>query len=173
MTTGGVALYALQLAKALGARVAITSSSETKLARVREMGADYAINYSERPDWAVALLEATGGRGADVVVDTIGFGAFSQTLAATAVEGRIGTLGALSGSPQDKADFDQGVLIGKNVSVKGIASGHRGMIEKALGVMAEHRIEMVIDRTFAFDEAPVAYRHLLSGTHMGKVLVRL
>ncbi|MFN3989497.1 MAG: zinc-dependent alcohol dehydrogenase family protein [Erythrobacter sp.] len=171
--TGGVALYTLALAKALGAQVAITSSSEDKLARVRAMGADFAINYRKRPDWASALLEATSGRGADVVVDTIGFGAFGQTLAATAVEGRIGTLGALSGSPQDKADFDQGALIGKNITIKGIASGHRGMIASALGVMAEHGIAMVIDRIFAFDDAPAAYRHLLSGAHMGKVLVRL
>ncbi|MCX9146424.1 zinc-dependent alcohol dehydrogenase family protein [Erythrobacter sp. WG] len=171
--TGGVALYSLQLAKALGATVAITSSSEAKLARVRDMGADYTVNYRERPDWAAALLEATGGRGADVVVDTIGFAQFGQTLAATGVEGRIGTLGALSGSPQDRPDFDQGALIGKNVTVKGIASGHRGMIEAALGVMAEHGIAMVIDRSFAFEEAPAAYRHLLSGAHLGKVLVRV
>lgn len=171
--TGGVALYTLQLAKALGATVAITSSSEAKLARVREMGADYTVNYRERPDWAAALMEATGGRGADVVVDTIGFGQFGQTLAATAAEGRIATLGALSGSPQDRPDFDQGALIGKNVTVKGIASGHRGMIAAALGVMAEHGIAMVIDRSFAFEDAPAAYRHLLSGAHMGKVLVRV
>jgi len=171
--TGGVALYTLQLAKALGAAVAITSSREDKLARVRALGADFAINYRARPDWAAALLEATGGRGADVVVDTIGFSQFAQTLAATAVEGRIATLGALSGSPQDKADFDQGALIGKNVTVKGIASGHRGMIASALEVMAEHQIAMVIDRIFAFDEAPAAYRHLLSCAHMGKVLVQI
>ena len=171
--TGGVALYTLQLAKALGATVAITSSSEAKLARVRAMGADYTVNYRDRPDWAAALLEATGGRGADVVVDTIGFGQFGQTLAATAVEGRIATLGALSGSPQDRPDFDQGALIGKNVTVKGIASGHRGMIEAALGVTVERGIAMVIDRSFAFADAPAAYRHLLSGAHMGKVLVRV
>lgn len=171
--TGGVALYTLQLAKALGAEVAITSSREDKLARVRAMGADFAINYRARTDWATAVLEATGGRGADVVVDTIGFSQFGQTLGVTAVEGRIATLGALSGSPQDKADFDQGALIGKNVTVKGIASGHRGMIASALEIMAEHRIAMVIDGIFAFEEAPAAYRHLLSGAHMGKVLVRI
>jgi NADPH:quinone reductase-like Zn-dependent oxidoreductase len=89
------------------------------------------------------------------------------------VEGRIATLGALSGTPQDRPNFDQGALIGKNVIVKGIASGHRGMIATALDVMVEHDIAMVIDRTFAFEEAPAAYRHLLSGAHMGKVLVRV
>jgi len=173
MGSGGVALFTLQLAKALGAKVAITSSNPAKLARLTAMGADYAINYAERPDWAAALLEATGGRGADVVVDTIGFAAFGQTLTATAPEGRIATLGALAGSPQDRPDFDQGALIAKNVSIKGIASGHRGMIASALEAMARHGIAMVIDRTFAFAEAPAAYRHLQAGAHMGKVLVRL
>ena len=171
--TGGVALYTLQLAKALGAKVAITSSSEDKLARVRALGADVVINYAARPDWAAAVLEANGGRGADVVVDTIGFAQFGQTIAAAAVEGRIGTLGALAGSPKDRPDFDQGALIAKNVTIKGIASGHRGMIAAALEVMADHRIAMVIDRVFAFHEAPAAYRHLLSGAHIGKVLVRI
>ncbi len=169
--TGGVAIFALQLAKALGADVAITSSSDEKLARAREMGADFTVNYREREDWAAALLEATGGRGADVVVDTIGFGEFGRTVAATAVEGRIGTIGALSGSPQDSPDFDQGSLIGKNITIKGIASGHRGMLESALGVVAEHGIAIPIDRRFSFDDAPAAYAHLESGAHMGKVLI--
>lgn len=171
--TGGVAIYALQLAKALGAAFAITSSSDEKLARARAIGADFTINYRERPDWGAALLEATGGRGADIVVDTIGFGDFEQTLAATAPEGRIGTLGALSGSPQDKADFAQGPILGKNITIKGITSGHRGMFEAALKVMAERGVETLVDATFAFSDAPEAYRHLESGSHMGKVMLRV
>lgn len=170
--TGGVAVYALLLAKALGATFAITSSSDDKLARARDMGADFTVNYRDRPDWGAALLEATGGRGADIVVDTIGFGDFEQTLAATAPEGRIGTLGALSGSPQDKADFAQGPILGKNITIKGITSGHRGMFEAALHVMAERGVETLVDASFAFGDAPDAYRHLESGAHMGKVMVR-
>lgn len=171
--TGGVSIFALQLAKALGAQFAITSSSEEKLAKVREMGADYTVNYRDRPDWAAALLEATGGRGADIVVDTLGFPALGQTVAATGVEGRIGTLGALSGSPQDSASASQGEIIGKNITIKGIASGDRGMLEAALSVMGEHGIAMLVDREFAFDEAPSAFRHLDSGAHMGKVMIRV
>jgi len=171
--TGGVAVFALQLAKALGAEFAITSSSDDKLARAREMGADYTVNYRERPDWGAALTEATGGRGADIVVDTLGFGAFEQTLAATAPEGRIGTLGALSGSPQDKADFAQGPILGKNITIKGITSGHRGMFAAALAAMAEHGVETLVDADFAFEDAPAAYRHLEAGAHMGKVMVRV
>ena len=171
--TGGVAIYALQLAKALGAAFAITSSSDAKLARARGMGADFTVNYSQRPDWGAALLEATGGRGADIVVDTIGFGDFDQTLAATAPGGRIGTLGALSGSPQDKGDFAQGPILGKNITIKGITSGHRGMFEAALKAMAERGVETLVDASFAFEDAPDAYRHLESGAHMGKVMLRV
>lgn len=171
--TGGVAVYALQLAKALGAEFAITSSSDEKLARAREMGADYTVNYRERSDWGTAMMEATGGRGADIVVDTLGFGEFAQTLEATGIEGRIGTLGALSGSPQDTADFAQGPVLGKNITIKGITSGHRGMFEDALAAMAAHGVETLVDAEFAFADAPDAYRHLEAGAHMGKVMVRV
>lgn len=171
--TGGVSIFSLQLAKALGCDFAITSSSEEKLAKAREMGADFLVNYRERPDWGAALLEATGGRGADVVVDTIGFGDFANTLAATGVNGRIGTLGALSGSPQDAPEFGQGDLIGKNITIKGIASGSRDMFEAAIKVIADHGLAMMIDREFAFDDAQEAYRHLESGAHMGKVMIRV
>ena len=171
--TGGMALFALQLAKAIGADFAITSSSDDKLAKAREMGADYTVNYRDNDDWAAALLEQTGGRGADVVVDTIGFGEFSKTLAATALEGRIATLGALSGSPQDVADFNQGSILGKNITIKGITSGHRGMFLDALDVIAKQNVQMLIDRKFAFDDAKQAYAHLQSGSHMGKIMIRV
>lgn len=171
--TGGVSVFALQLARALGAQVAITSSSETKLARARELGADYTVNYRERPDWAAALLEATGGRGADVVVDTLGFAALGETLAACAPEARIGTIGALSGRPQDTAGASQGLIIAKNLTIKGIASGSRAMLRDAVQVLAAKGVELEIDREFAFDEAPAAYRHLESGGHFGKVLIRV
>lgn len=171
--TGGVSVFALQLAKALGAQFAITSSSEDKLVRARAMGADYTINYRERPDWAAALLEATGGRGADVVVDTLGFPALGETVRATGVNGRIGTLGALSGSPQDTASASQGEIIGKNVTIKGIASGSKAMLAAALDVIDRKGIRMVVDRELAFADAPAAYQHLDSGSHMGKVLIRV
>lgn len=169
--TGGVALFALQLAKALGAQVAITSSSRDKLERCRQLGADYAIDYRARPDWAAALLEATGGRGADVVIDTLGFPALGETIAACAAEARIGTVGALSGSPADTAAASQGAIIAKNIAIKGIASGSGAMLAAALDVVARRGIEMVVDRRFGFDEAPAAFHHLESGAHLGKVLI--
>ncbi len=171
--TGGVAIFALQLAKALGADFAITSSSDEKLARARALGADYTVNYRDRTDWAAALLEATGGRFADIVVDTIGFGDFAQTLAATGPEGRIGTVGALSGSPQDAGDFAQGPILGKNITIKGITSGHRGHVAAALDVVARCGIEAQIDKTCFFADAPLAYEHLATAAHIGKVMVQV
>lgn len=171
--TGGIAIFALQLAKAIGADFAITSSSDEKLARCRELGADFTINYRERPDWGKALLEASGGRGADIVVDTLGFAGLSETITATAVEGRIATLGGLSGSPADGIPpATQGVLIGKNITIKGIASGSRAMLAEALRTVAEARIETVIDRRFGFADATAAYAYLQRGGHLGKVLIR-
>ncbi len=169
--TGGVSIFALQLAKAMGMDFAITSSSDEKLARAREMGADYGINYRDRPDWGAALLEATDGRGADVVVDTLGFPAMGETVAACAVNARIGSLGALSGTPQDQSSASQGALIGKNIAIKGIASGNREMLQQALDVVAQNGIELLVESVFEFDDAAAAYTHLESGSHMGKVMI--
>ncbi len=169
--TGGVSVFALQLAKAMGMDFAITSSSDEKLARAKDMGADYCVNYRDRPDWAAALLEVTGGRGADIVVDTLGFPAMAETVNACAVEARIGTLGALSGSPAAGSSASQGAIIGKNITIKGIASGSRNMLEQALDIVARNNIELLVESRFEFDDAPNAYRHLESGAHMGKVMI--
>ncbi|GAA0485932.1 NAD(P)-dependent alcohol dehydrogenase [Parasphingorhabdus litoris] len=169
--TGGVSIFALQLAKAMGMDFAITSSSDEKLARAKEMGADYGINYRDRPDWGTALLDATSGRGADVVVDTLGFPAMGETVAACAVNARIGSLGALSGTPQDQSSASQGALIGKNIAIKGIASGNREMLQQALDVVAKNDIELLVESVFDFDDAAAAFTHLESGSHMGKVMI--
>ena len=169
--TGGVSIFTLQLAKALGCEVAITSSSGEKLACCRELGADFVINYRERPDWATALLEATGGRGADVVVDTLGFPSLGETVAACAVNARIGTVGALSGSPQAPVGVSQGMLIARNIAIKGIASGSRAMLIQAMDALASAGSQMVVDRSFTFADAPAAFEHLASGAHLGKVAI--
>lgn len=171
--TGGVSIFALLLAKALGARFAITSSSDGKLERALTLGADFTVNYRARPEWGAALLAATGGRGADVVVDTLGFSALGETLAACAPNARIGTLGALAGSPQDVASASQGALIAKNAAIKGIASGSRAMLQAALEVVADAGIAIPVDQEFAFEDAPSAFACLDAGGHFGKIVVRL
>ena len=115
--------------------------------------------------------KATDGRGANVVVDTLGFPALGQTVAACAPEARIGTLGALSGSAPDTGGATQRQLIGKNITIKGLASGSRAMLSAAMNIVAENDLKMVIDKTFAFADAPAAYAHLESYAHLGKVMI--
>lgn len=171
--TGGISVFALQLAMARGIQFAITSSSDEKLKKCLAMGADFAVNYRDQPDWAAALLEATGGRGADVVVDTLGFPALGKTIAACAPNARIGTLGALSGRDPAGTTVSQGDLIAKNIILKGIASGNREMLKSAMDLVASGDIEMNIDSIFAFADAPAAFAHLESGGHMGKILIEI
>lgn len=170
--TGGVSIWALQIAKAAGARVAITSSSEDKLEFARKLGADITINYRTSPDWEKALLDATGGAGADIIVETAGQATLGQSIDAAATNGRIAIIGALAGKANEGlANF--GTIIGKNLVLTGIAEGSRAMLVRLLRTIELHDIQPVIDREFAFDSAPEAYRYLHAGNHVGKVLVRL
>lgn len=168
--TGGVAMMTLHIAKALGAKVAITSSSDDKLEKCRELGADFVVNYRTRPDWAAALLEQTNDRGADIVIDTAGLGEIEQTLAFAAPNGRIALIGGLSGA-LDHAPNMFG-MIGKNLTLKGITSGSRTMLAKLVDTVADHGINPLIDRTFPFAEADQACAHLDRGGHMGKVIIQ-
>jgi NADPH:quinone reductase-like Zn-dependent oxidoreductase len=167
--TGGVSIAALQIGKALAAQVAITSSSDAKLEQCRALGADYLINYRTRPDWPAALAEATGGKLADVVVDTVGFAGLDATIAATAPNGRIALIGALSGQMETPPNLFG--IIGKNLTLKGITSGSRSMLADVLGLMERSGFDPVVDRVFAFDQADAAYLHLESGSHLGKVMI--
>jgi len=167
--TGGVATVALQIAKMNGARVAITSSSDEKLARVRELGADITVNYRKNPQWEKAVREATGGRGVDIVVETVGFGTLPQSLACCAPNARIGLLGALDRG--DGEPMDLSALYFGNLVLKGITSGSRKMFEDLLVAAAQNGMRPYIDQRFAFDDAKAAYRHLAEAGHIGKVLI--
>ena len=169
--TGGVAIFALQVAKANGARVAITSSSDQKLELARSLGADIAINYRTTPDWAAELLKATGNAGADIIVETGGQATLGQSIAAAAPNARIVIIGALGGAGESIPNF--GTIIGKNLVLKGIAEGSRAMLARLLRAVEANAIQPVVDRTFGFDEAPQAYAYLKSGSHVGKVLIRV
>jgi NADPH:quinone reductase-like Zn-dependent oxidoreductase len=167
--TGGVAVLALQIAKMAGATAAITSSSDAKLAIARELGADITVNYRTQPDWPAAVRAATGGRGVDIVVETVGVASLSQSLACCAPNARIGLLGALGGRPEGGSDL-QG-LIGGNAIIKGITAGSRRMHEDLLRACAANRVRPKIDRRFAFDQAPAAYRYLEAGDFVGKIVI--
>jgi NADPH:quinone reductase-like Zn-dependent oxidoreductase len=168
--TGGVAVLALQIAKMCGARVAITSSSDEKLALCRKLGADITVNYRNQPAWHEAVRAANGGRGVDIVVETVGASTLSQSLAACAPNARVGLLGALGGPAP--APPNLGPLILNNVVLKGITSGSRRNLEDLLRASAANRLAPHIDRSFAFDEAAQALAYLASGEHVGKIVIR-
>ena len=170
--TGGVSMFALQLAKMHGAQVVITSSSDEKLAMAGAMGADFTVNYRDRPDWGAALMEATGGRGADIILETGGGATMSQSIIAAAPNARIVLIGSLSGGfAGEIPNFAS--MIGKNLIMKGIAAGSRRMLEELVRAAGAEGLRPRIDRTFAFADAPAAYAYLQLGAHMGKILVDL
>src|SRR5437868_7276004 len=134
--TGGVSIFALQIAKLFGATVIATSSSEAKLARVRELGADYLINYRVREDWDKAVLEFTGGRGVDHVVEVGGTGTLAKSVKAVRVGGYIALIGALDTS----GEFNPVPIFMKVIRVQGIFVGSRAMFEEMNAVIEMHKL---------------------------------
>jgi len=167
--TGGVSLFALQFARMAGARVIATSSSDEKLARVKELGASDVINYKTTPDWDRAARELTRGMGVDHVIEVGGAGTLSKSLRAVRSSGRISLIGVLSGGAGEIGLFP---ALMKNVRIQGIYVGSRAMFEAMNRAIAFHQLRPVIDRVFSFEEAPAALRHLESGAHFGKIVIR-
>lgn len=168
--TGGVSVLALQIAKVNGAQVAITSSSDEKLAVCRALGADITINYRKQPAWQDAVRAATNGRGVDIVVETVGVSTLTQSLACCAPNARVGLLGALGGPATGPSNL--GALVLNNIVLKGITSGSKRMLEDLLRAGAANGLKPKIDRVFGFDEAADAFAHLQSGEHIGKIIIR-
>lgn len=166
--TGGVSVFAVQLAAMAGARVAITSSSDEKLEKMRGLGAHITANYRNNPEWEKEIVEQTGGRGVDIVVETGGFGTLEQSLACAAPNARIGIIGGLAGAAEQLNLF--GLLI-KNVVLKGITAGSRRMLADVVRAVDTNGVEPVIDKVFSFDEAPAAYEYLEGASHIGKVVI--
>jgi NADPH:quinone reductase-like Zn-dependent oxidoreductase len=167
--TGGVSLFALQFARLAGARVIITSSSDDKLKRARELGAAEGVNYKTTPEWGDKVRELTGGRGVDHVVEVGGAGTLGQSLKAVRMGGQISLIGVLSGVGQ----ANPLPILMKNVRVQGIFVGSREMFEAMNRAIAEHRLKPVVGRVFAFAEAPAAFRHMESAAHFGKICIRI
>ena len=168
--TGGVSIFALQFAKLHGARVIITSSSDEKLARARQLGADGTINYRTTPDWERSVRELTAGRGVDNVIELGGPGTLEKSLASAKVSGRVSLIGVLSGV--DGAVNPLPALFNR-VTIQGIYVGSREMFEAMNRAVTASELRPVIDRTFEFDRALDAYRHLKSGDHFGKVVISI
>jgi NADPH:quinone reductase-like Zn-dependent oxidoreductase len=169
--TGGVSIIALQLAKAAGLRVIITSSSEEKLARARALGADFTINYRATPEWQSEVLKITEGRGVDLTVEIGGAGTLSRSLAATRMAGKVSIIGGVAGFG-DTTVTPIG-LIANIARLSGILVGSRSMLDELTKFAEAAQIHPIIDRVFPFDEAPAAYAHLQSGKHFGKIVIRV
>lgn len=168
--TGGVALFALQIAKALGARVIILSSSDEKLKRAREMGADEIINYRSYPNWEEQVLEKTSQRGADLIIELGGVGTLARSMASAKIKGRISMVGVLTGS---EGLVDPMPILRKTLTVSGIFVGSGEMQARFHNMLEVNGIFPVIDRVFSFDKVGEAYEYMQSGKHFGKVVIRL
>jgi NADPH:quinone reductase-like Zn-dependent oxidoreductase len=169
--TGGVSIFALQMAAAVGARVIITSSSDEKLERARSLGATDLINYREREDWDRAVLELTDKRGVDHVVEVGGAGTIEKSLKAVRFGGHIALIGALAATG---GGINPVSVFMKSVRLQGIFVGSRQMFEDLNRMLSQHtHIEPVIDRVFEFAEIRDALRYMESGAHFGKVVVKI
>jgi NADPH:quinone reductase-like Zn-dependent oxidoreductase len=167
--TGGVALFALQFAKIAGAHVTVLSSSDEKIARARALGADAAINYRSTPEWGKASREITEGAGFDHVLELGGEKTLPQSLRCIRPGGTISMIGVLSGSTMTTA---LGLIVTRQVRLQGITVGSRDSMQAMCRAIAQHRIEPVVDRVFAFEELKEAMQYLKSGAHFGKVCIR-
>lgn len=168
--SGGVSTFAVQLACAAGATVIATSSSDVKLARLREMGVAHTLNYRDEAAWGERARALTlGAEGVDLVVEVGGQGTLDQSMRAVRPGGTIALIGTLAGpSPTNLAP-----LFLRNIRLQGILTGSREMFVRMHADLSRWQIRPVIDRVFDFDEAPAAYAHLAAGGHLGKVIVRV
>ncbi|MBK6673221.1 MAG: NAD(P)-dependent alcohol dehydrogenase [Proteobacteria bacterium] len=168
--TGGVSIWALQLARAAGVRAIITSSSDAKLERARSLGADALINYTKNPEWSGEVRKLTGGEGVDVVMEVGGEKTAQQSLASVRMQGTVVIIGGVSGF--GGAINPRSLIVGAT-RVQGVYVGSRQMHEDLARFVSGSKIAPVVDKVFAFGEAPEAYRHFEAGRHFGKVGVAL
>ena len=164
--TGGVSIFGLQIAKMIGARAIITSSSDAKLARAAELGADELINYRETPDWQAKVLELTDGVGVDVTIETGGGGTLEKTIEATRVGGTISLIGVLTGG-----SINPSSVMRKSIRLQGVYVGNRRMFEEMNAAFTLNQIRPVIDQVFDFEEARAAYHVMRAASHFGKLVV--
>jgi NADPH:quinone reductase-like Zn-dependent oxidoreductase len=166
--SGGVSLFALQLAKLFGVRVIATTSSDEKATRLKELGADDVINYRTTPDWHLVVRELTGGRGVDQVVEVGGGGTLEKSIRATAVEGQINFIGQLA---TDASSIDSNILYNAIATLRVVAAGSRAQFAAMNRAIAANQMRPVIDRTYSFDDVPAAF-HYFEETHpFGKVVI--
>ncbi|WP_116092127.1 zinc-dependent alcohol dehydrogenase family protein [Sphingomonas crusticola] len=164
--TGGVSIWALQLARLMGARVAITSSSEEKLERARGLGAEFTVNYRRREDWGRAVRDWTGGCGVDHVVEVGGPGTLAQSIEAVRVGGHISLIGVLTGLG---GEVPTALLMARQARLQGLIVGSRRMQQDMVRALDAGGIRPIVDRRFPLGQLADAFRHEASGGHFGKI----
>ena len=168
--TGGVSMFGLQFARAAGARVIVTSSSDEKLKRAKQLGAEMLINRKKTPDWEQKVLELTGGRGADHIIEVGGVGTLAKSFQCVAHGGDVALIGVLAGF---EGDTNPHALMLKGAKLSGIFVGNRLMFEQMNRAIEVNGIQPVIDKTFPFDKAREAFEYHLSQAHFGKVVITI
>jgi NADPH:quinone reductase-like Zn-dependent oxidoreductase len=166
--SGGVSIFALQFAKAAGARVIATSSSDDKLARLKDLGADELINYKAVPAWGAKAMELTGGRGVDCVVEIGGAGTLDQSMIATRVGGHVALIGVLAGIA---GPVQTALLMAKNLRVQGLTVGSRQQQLDMIAGIEANAIRPVISDHFPLEGLADAFRHQAANKHFGKIVV--
>ncbi|RIV78625.1 zinc-dependent alcohol dehydrogenase family protein [Pelagerythrobacter aerophilus] len=164
--TGGVSIWALQVAKLMGATVAITSSSSEKLERARDLGADFVVNYRQQQDWGRVVRDWTGGRGVDHVVEVGGPGTLGQSIEAVRVGGHISLIGVLTGGV---GEVPTAALMSKQARLQGLIVGSRREQQDFVRALGRGGIRPVVDRRFALDQLADAFRFEMSAEHFGKI----
>ncbi len=168
--TGGVSIFALQIARAVGAQVVATTSSDSKIERLLTLGADHVVNYVTDPEWGRAVRKLTGGRGVDRVVEVGGPGTIGQSLRAVALGGEIASIGFLS---RDNPGIDFFQLKASGASFRNITVGDRSALIAFARLVGMTGLKPVIDRVFPFEAARDAFAHLERAGHFGKVVIRV
>lgn len=166
--TGGASIFGLQIAKMFGARAIITSSSDAKLERARDLGADELVNYRQTPDWEARVLELTNGAGVDVTLETGGGGTLEKTIEATRIGGTISLIGVLTGGTIDPV-----AVMRKSIRLQGVYVGSRRMFEDMNAAFAQNQVHPVVDQVFEFEDARSAYHAMRAAGHFGKLVVKV
>jgi NADPH:quinone reductase-like Zn-dependent oxidoreductase len=167
--TGGVSVFGIQIAHALGARVIATTSSDLKGMQARALGADEIINYVKTPDWAAEVLKLTGGKGADQLLEVVGGNGLNDSVRATKVAGRISVIGFLAGQT---TNLNLMQVLFRQTNIQGIAVGSRTAFEQMNKAFDQYKIKPVIDIAYPFEKAIEAYKHLAQGA-FGKIVIKV
>ncbi len=171
--TGGVSIFALQIAKFMGLTTIITSSSDEKLARCKELGADHVINYKTTPEWGAEARKITGGRGVDLVVEVGGSNTIMESMKAVRLQGHIAVIGIVSGFGGEGMAMLPGMLIGNSARIQGLSVGSREAFEDMNRAMTQHKTKPIVDKVYPWSQTKQAFEDMQAGKHFGKIVVTI